>query len=83
MLDFIKEITDREGLIDKMIDADDNFLRIKGHHLPEKDMREFYGLTDEEIVKLKKLIKENKVIKEHNLRRKLERMAEDFQWFLR
>lgn len=78
MLDFIKEITDREHLIDSLIDVDDNFLRIKGHHLPEKDMREFFGLTEEEIVKLKKLIKENKVIKEHNIRRKLERIAEDF-----
>ena len=78
MLDFIKEIKDRDHLIDKLIDADYNFLRIKGHHLPEKDMREFYGLTEEEIVKLKKLIKENKVIKEHNIRIKLERIAEDF-----
>lgn len=79
MLDFIKGIKDREHLIESLVDLDDNILRIKGHHLPEKDMREFFGLTEEEIVKLNKLIKENKIIKEHNIKRKLERIAEDFK----
>lgn len=78
MLDFIKEIKDRDHLIEILVDTDDTILKFKGHHLPEKDMREFFGLTDEEIVKLNKLIKENKVIKEHNIKRRLERIAEDF-----
>lgn len=73
MLDFIKEIKDREGFIQRLLCADDDILKFKGHHLPEKDMREFFGLTEEEIVKL------NKLIKDKTMKRKLERIVEDFE----
>ena len=72
MFGFIKEIQDRESLLQNLLEVDDNILKIKGHHLPEKDMREFFGLTDEEIVKL------NKLIKEKTITRQMELIAEDF-----
>ena len=73
MLDFIKQIKDRDGIIQSLLKVDDNVLKFKGHHLPEKDMREFFGLTDEEIVKL------NKLIKEKTIKRQMERIEEDFK----
>ena len=71
MIEFIKDIKDRDGLIQNLLAVDDNILKIKGHHLPEKDMREFFGLTDEEIVTL------NKLIKEKTITRQMELIAED------
>lgn len=73
MLDFIKEIQDRDRLIQILLNVDDEVQKFKGHHLPEKDMREYFGLTDEEIVKL------NKLIKEKNIKRQMERIEEDFK----
>ena len=72
MLDSIKEIKDSDSLIQRLLNVDDEVLKFKGHHLPEKDMREYFGLTDEEIVKL------NKRIKEKTIKRQMKRIAEDF-----
>lgn len=71
MIEFIKEIQDRDGLLQNLLEVDENMLKIKGHHLPEKDMREFFGLTDEEIVTL------NKLIKEKTIKRQMKLIAED------
>ena len=72
MFDFIKEIDDRDGLIKSLLEVDDNMLRIKGYHLSVKDMREFFGLNDKEIVILTKLIKEE------DKKRQIKRIEEDF-----
>ena len=71
MIKFIKDIQDRNSLLQNLLEVDENILKIKGHHLPEKDMREFFGLTDEEIVTL------NKLIKEKTINRQMELIAED------
>ena len=73
MFEFIKEIKDRDRLIQSLLEVDRNILKIKGYHLPEKDMREFFGLTDEEIIKLNKLIKENA------MKRQIELIEKDCQ----
>lgn len=67
MFGFIKEIQDRESLIQNLLEVDKNLVKIKGHHLPVKDMRDFFGLTDEEIVTLNKLIKENTIQRQKEL----------------